>query len=90
MDPHEQLTRLEKELLFSADEDGFIPFPEGNACQVSLKMQALGVLEIRGLVRRRSRVNALIRGYQLTDAGAKLKARLASPFSDGVMGSERC
>lgn len=84
MDFPEHLSLLEKDVISSADKDGYIPFPEGSAWEVNLKMQALTALEKRGLTCRKPRWNSCARGFCLTDTGINLRTHLDllnAPFS---------
>jgi hypothetical protein len=66
------LRPLEIFILFSADENGRIPFPDGSASVVASKMSVLKTMEEKGFVCRRRNVRFNL-GVYLTEAGTKAK-----------------
>lgn len=81
------LTILEKALLFSADETGFIPLPEGNYSEVCLFCEALARLEEKRHIRRRQWNGC--RAFFLTKSGEDLKGQLLATGPQTRRGSLR-
>jgi len=75
--PTAELTVLEKALLFSADESGFIPMPEGNYSEICLYIDAFAHLQQRRHVCRRPWNGC--QAFCLTKSGENLKFRLLAP-----------
>ncbi|MDR3404106.1 MAG: hypothetical protein P4L99_16535 [Chthoniobacter sp.] len=72
------------QLLLSSDDDGRIPFPEGNSRQIAAFLRALSHLDDSGHIQRR-----LHHGYltcYLTDSGKDLKAQAIAAQNEG----DRC
>jgi hypothetical protein len=69
-----KLCSQEALLLLSADEAGWIPFPEGNHREVCAYLDALSQMDKKHLVQRRMRNG--YRAYHLTKMGDALRSQI--------------
>lgn len=68
---------LERLILLSADEGGRVPFPQGHANDVAMKMRVLDAMREKGYLRRK-KGEKFYRAFYLTPLGNRLKESLHS------------